>query len=513
MTPGTRVRLLADMRDHHDNTLPGLGSVLDSARGAMVVLRPDGTILLTNAAAREFSHREGPLENVPLWEAGWWGLDGSVREKVRQAVFEAAAGDRAGAVLEVPGPQGRRTVELSIGRIRRGDDGVGPPDLLLAESHDITEHMELAAALQKTLVQYEAVLASALDPVIIIDAFGTMLSVSRSIERVFGYKPEEVIGQNVRVLMPEPHHSAHDGYLANYRRTGQTNILGRTREFEARRKDGSRVPIELSVSRVDVPGESQPLFTGIIHDITERRIAERLVKDNAAALERSNRELEQFAYVASHDLQEPLRMVGSFAGLLARRYKGRLDAEADEFIEYIINGAERMKMLIEDLLAYSRVSTKGRPPAPVPMRALVDQVLADLRSTATESGAVVHVGDLPEVLADATQMGQVMLNLIGNAIKFRGQGRPEVWVTAKARPGEWEFAVRDNGIGIDPRYAERIFKIFERLHGAAEYPGTGIGLAICKKIVERHGGRIWFESEPGKGTTFRFTLPRQEVCA
>jgi len=230
------------------------------------------------------------------------------------------------------------------------------------------------------------------------------------------------------------------------------------------------------------------------------------------ALRRSNTELEQLAYVASHDMQEPLRMVASYLQLVAQRYHGRLDADADEFIGYAVDGAKRMQALINDLLAYSRIGTKARPFEPTDCNAVVKTALAQLRIAIDESGAEVVVGALPTVPGDATQLLQLFQNLIGNAIKFRGGGRPpKVDVSAEAHADGWCFAVRDNGIGIAPEYFERIFVLFQRLHGRTEYAGTGIGLAICKKIVERHGGRIWVESTPGEGAVFRFTTPREQA--
>jgi PAS domain S-box-containing protein len=239
----------------------------------------------------------------------------------------------------------------------------------------------------------------------------------------------------------------------------------------------------------------------------ERRRAEESLRLHAQELARSNEELQQFAYVASHDLQEPLRMVASYTQLLGRRYKGKLDADADEFIRYAVDGVNRMQRLIQDLLAYSRVGTRGREFKPVEAGKALERALANLQVLVNETQATVDVGPLPAVLADETQLAQLFQNLVGNALKFRGEQPPRVEVRAEPRGSEWRFSVRDNGIGIDPQYFERIFIIFQRLHGKEEYPGTGIGLAICKKIVERHGGRIGLESQPGQGTTFWFTLP------
>jgi signal transduction histidine kinase len=251
-------------------------------------------------------------------------------------------------------------------------------------------------------------------------------------------------------------------------------------------------------------------------DITERKRAENKLECALAELERSNADLQQFAYAASHDLQEPLRMITSYLQLIAQRYRSRLDADADEFITFAVDGAARMQRLIRDLLAYSRVGTRGQPFTPTDCEAVLEQALANLQIAIEESSATVTHDPLPAVLADEGQLVQVFQNLIGNAVKFHGVEPPCVHISVHAHPlppvgegrGEgWEFSVRDNGIGIEPKQFERIFTVFQRLHTQTEYPGSGIGLAICKKIVERHGGRIWVESQPGQGSTFYFTLP------
>jgi light-regulated signal transduction histidine kinase (bacteriophytochrome) len=240
--------------------------------------------------------------------------------------------------------------------------------------------------------------------------------------------------------------------------------------------------------------------------LEERRLQDEN-KRTQAELARSNRDLEQFAYVASHDLQEPLRMVAMYTQLLAERYQGQLDASADKYINYAVDGALRMQALVQDLLAFSRVGRTGIDLQEIASVEVVEIALKNLQSAIEESGAKINRGDLPVIVADRTQMIQLFQNLIGNAIKFRGSDSPQVQITAEKRGRGWCFSVQDNGIGIAGKHLDEVFGIFKRLHTRAEYPGNGIGLAICKKIVEQHGGAIWVESQPKKGSTFRFTIP------
>lgn len=249
------------------------------------------------------------------------------------------------------------------------------------------------------------------------------------------------------------------------------------------------------------------IFARVMRYAIERKQVEERLQKASLELERSNKELEQFAYIASHDLKEPLRMVTSYAQLLSKRYRGKLDADADEFISYMMNGTNHMRQLIDDLLAYARVGTRGKEFEPVNCDTIVDVAISNLQMAIKETGALVTHDALPTVVGDDVQLSLLFQNLIGNAIKFHGPEPPHVHLSAARNAGEWLFSVRDNGIGIDPQHKEVIFVIFQRLHGKAEYPGTGMGLAICKKIVERHGGRIWVESEPGKGSAFYFSIP------
>ena len=250
------------------------------------------------------------------------------------------------------------------------------------------------------------------------------------------------------------------------------------------------------------------MLTRIEEQNQEQTRAEEQLRTLLAEVERSNRDLEQFAYVASHDLQEPLRMVSSYTQLLEKRYRDKLDDDAREFMNYTVDGARRMQRLINDLLEFSRVSTRGKQLEPVDANEVLGTVRANLSAAIEDAGALVTNEELPTLMADPTQLGQLLQNLVGNAIKFSGAESPRVHVAACERNGEWVFMVKDNGIGIDPEYFVRIFVIFQRLHATADYPGTGIGLAVCKRIVERHRGRIWVESEPGNGATFSFSIPK-----
>jgi PAS domain S-box-containing protein len=280
-------------------------------------------------------------------------------------------------------------------------------------------------------------------------------------------------------------------------------------EFRIVRTDGEVLWLQARQSAVvDESGKPVRMVAAML-DITERKAAEAELRAAHDELARSNAELEQFAYVASHDLQEPLRMVASYTQLLGKRYGDKLEGDAQEFMAYIVDGAGRMKQLIEDLLAYSRVGTRGKDFKPLRLEAAFERARINLRTALEESGGALTHDPLPEVEGDESQLAQLLQNLIGNAIKFRAGVKPAVHIYSFEKENEFVLAVQDNGIGIEPQYFERIFMVFQRLHDKGQYPGTGIGLAICKKVVDRHGGRIWVESAPGKGSRFVFTLPKK----
>lgn len=327
---------------------------------------------------------------------------------------------------------------------------------------------------------------------------GQMLDLNPAWNTTLGYDSDELKGQLLETLIHPD-----DLYMT------RTALQQSTKEVKAsyfesrcRHKNGHYLWLAWSV----VVSAQEKLLYVAARDITERRTAEATLRQQAEELERSNRELEQFAYVASHDLQEPLRLVSNYVQLLSRRYQGKLDEEADEYIGYAVEQTSRMKILMNHLLAYARLGTQDERFAPVEMEDVLQSTLHDLQSAIQEAHATVTHDPLPSIQGDRSQILQLLQHLIGNAIKFSGDEPLRIHIGVNPLNERWLFYIRDNGIGIDPLHTERIFAIFQRLHSQEEYPGTGIGLAICRKIVERHGGRIWVDSEPGKGSTFYFTL-------
>jgi PAS domain S-box-containing protein len=399
-----------------------------------------------------------------------------------------------------------RVVQMLGGAV--GRDVQGAPVRISGVVLDITERKRAEEKFSKAF-------NATPDPIIIATASeGRYIDVNESFLRVTGYRREEVVGRT----------SSEIGFFERLedrdRLMEMLEKKGSVRNFEITflTKSGERHTGLDSAEIIDVDG--QKCILAIFKDITEQKIlekqrerAENALARRARELARSNAELEQFAYVASHDLQEPLRMVASYTQLLSNRYKDRLDDDARDFIAYAVDGATRMQTLITDLLNYSRVGTRGKPFQPVNCEGILERVLGSLKLAISESGTTVSHDPLPSVMGDDMQLGQLFQNLLANAIKFHGEGPPQIHISAERSGNAWTFSIRDNGIGIAPEHAERIFLIFQRLHSRNDYPGTGIGLAVCKKIVERHGGRIWVNSQPETGATFLFTIPDRDAAA
>ena len=361
------------------------------------------------------------------------------------------------------------------------------------------------SASKESEAKYRGLLEAAPDAMVVVNQGGEIVLLNVQAEKQFGYHRDELLGKNVKSILPE---GFAERLIADSLRSPEDALaqqIGTGIELAGRRKDGSDFPIEIMLSPLEYA--QGILVTAAIRDISARQEAEAHLQQKVDELKRSNEELEQFAYISSHDLQEPLRMVASYMQLVSRRYKGKLDSDADEFIAFAVDGANRMQRLIHDLLAYSRVGTKGRDLVDTSSEEALQQALNNLRGAMEESGALVTHERLPAVLADDIQLVQLFQNLVGNAIKYERPGVPQVHISAAQNGGKkWIFSVQDNGLGIDSQYFEKIFGMFQRLHKRDGFSGTGIGLAICKKIVERHGGRISVESQPGHGSTFRFDL-------
>ena len=325
-------------------------------------------------------------------------------------------------------------------------------------------------------------------------------------QRIFGYTAAEAVGRHISMLIP-PERQHEEAEIQERLARGD-----RIEHFETVRvtKDHRMIDVSLTVSPIRNSAGIVVGASKIVRDITARKKAEQSLARQAEELARSNVELARFAYIASHDLQEPLRTVQSFAQLLERDCDGKLPSSAQESLGFITDAVQRMRTLINDLLAYSRVGSQGAAFGPADCKEICASLLENLKVSIESSQAEITVEPLPVVIGDATQLGQVFQNLLGNAIKFRGKRTPRIHVSAREAASEWVFSVTDNGIGIAPEYFERIFIIFQRLHTIEEYSGTGIGLAICKKIAERHGGRIWVESIVGEGSTFHFSIQKRE---
>ena len=459
--------------------------LLEAAPDAMVVVNQGGEIVLLNVQAEnQFGYSRDEL------------VGQKVKNLIPEGFAERLIADGTRSAAEALAQQIGTGLEL-IGR--RKDGSNFPIELMLsplesaegilvtAAIRDISVRKEAEKHLAQMEGRYRGLLEAAPDAMVVVNQIGEIVLLNVQAEKQFGYRRDELVGRKVKSLIPE---GFAERLIADALRSAEDALaqqIGTGIELSGRRKNGSDFPIEIMLS----PLESAEgiLVTAAIRDITARKAAEANLLEKVDELKRSNEELGQFAYIASHDLQEPLRMVASYTQLLSRRYKGKLDADADEFISFAVDGAARMQRLIQDLLAFSRVGTKGKELLITSSEEAFQQALINLRGAVKDSGAQVTHDPLPMVAADEMQLVQLFQNLIGNAIKYQNPGVPRIHVSA-ARDGgkKWIFSVKDNGLGIDPQYFDRIFGMFQRLHKREEFEGTGIGLAICKKIVERHGG-------------------------
>jgi len=481
--------------------------LLEAAPDAMVVVNQAGEIVLLNVQAeKQFGYSRDEL------------VGQKVKNIIPEGFAERLIADGTRSAAEALAQQIGTGIELVA---RRKDGSEFPIEIMLSPLdgaggilvtvaiRDISVRKDAEAHLAQMEGRYRALLEAAPDAMVVVDVGGEIVLLNVQAEKQFGYSRDELVGQKVKDIIPE---GFAERLIADATRSvadALTQQIGTGIELFGRRKDGSEFPIEIMLS----PMESAEgiLVTAAIRDITERKKSELHLVKTVGELKRSNNELQQFAYVASHDLQEPLRMVASYTQLLGKRYKGRLDSDADEFIAFAVDGCNRMQRLIQDLLAYSRAGTGGKVLREISGETALKGALTNLRATIEQSGAIVTHDALPAITTDGAQLAQVFQNLVSNAIKYRSAAVPQVHISAaKNRGKEWIFSVQDNGLGIDPRYFERIFILFQRLHGRDEFEGTGIGLAICKKLVERLGGRIWVESQLGKGSTFYFVLPERE---
>ena len=486
--------------------------LLEAAPDAMVVVNQAGEIVLVNVQAeRQFGYRRDEL------------LGQKVKEIIPEGFAERLIADATRSVAGALAQQIGMGIELSG---RRKDGSEFPIEIMLsplksAEGILVTAAIRNISARKAAEAKYRGLLEAAPDAMVVVNQAGEIVLVNVQAERQFGYRRDELLGQKVKEIIPEGFAERLTADATRSTVEALAQQIGMGIELSGRRKDGSEFPIEIMLSPLENAGGI--LVTAAIRNITARKQSER---DNAElelrldrakqlaisnqALEQSNLELKQFAYVASHDLQSPLRSISGFVQLLKLEYEGKFDEQAQDWIRRTVEAVAQMQTLIRDLLSYSRVEAHSGNLTRIAFLDIVNDARSLLESSIRDSGAQVTCGPLPEIMGNRSQLVQLVLNLIANGLTYRSDQLPQVHVSAERGEGEWAFSVRDNGIGIDPKYHEQIFEIFKRLHHQKDYPGTGIGLAICRRTVNRHGGRIWVESEPGHGSTFYFTIPAEK---
>ncbi len=364
--------------------------------------------------------------------------------------------------------------------------------------------------LRLSIEREHSIIEAALDAIISIDERGKVIEFSPSAGAIFGYDADEAKGKDIAgLIIPPALRETHREGLKRYIETGKSNVIGKRIELTAVGKTRSEFPVELTITTAR--NQEGHVFTAFVRDITERKKAEEALAARATELERINAELEQFAFVASHDLNEPLNSIEGYVNLLADRYREKLDEDANQYIGYTVEGVQHLKALIRDILAHSLITTRGGSFQRQSLQRVLDETLSELQETIEQRRVTITQDNLPSMDVDGSQVAMLFHNLIANAIKYaKEESPPIIHIGAEENGSEWMFSVSDNGIGIDPQHFDKIFLMFQRLHPQHSYSGTGVGLPICKRIVERHGGRIWVKSQPGEGSVFSFTLPTEQ---
>jgi PAS domain S-box-containing protein len=496
------------------NSKAQLASILDNTSSVVYMKDLDGHYLVVND---RFEKLAGVPHEQAIGQTDHELFPKYLADGFRATDRKVLKSDEALETEEVvpDPPKGERTYIAA--RFRLVDEQ-GEPYAVCGVWTDITERIRAERQLKESKEQLRTIIETAHDAFVSIDDHGDVTGWNSQAEATFGWSRTQAVGRPIHeLIIPRRFHHGHVEGLAHFRRTGKAPLLGRRMELTAVHRDGHEFPIELAVAAQRT--KSGHVFNAFLHDISERKRAEELARIRAglerqtAELRRSNIELAQFAHVASHDLSEPLHTVSRYVQLLDNRYRGRLDGDADEFIGYAVEGAAQMQALVNALNAYSTLGSAEYAPVEVDCDEVLKQALSALKARIDDSGAEVTADTLPKVAGDRSQLSELFQNLIANAIKFVREGEPQVHVSAERRDGAWCFCFTDNGIGIKQEHRDRIFEMFRRLHKRKEYDGTGIGLTICRKIVDRHGGSIWVEEADGGGSRFCFTIADRESTA
>ena len=481
-------------RKKAEEKIQSLANIVESSNDAIITTSLDGIITSWNKGAEQiygYSSEEiiGKSVSIPAPD--------NLKDETKKLIEKVKLGEKIQHYETSRLRKDNKLIYVSIA-LSPVFDASGELVAISAIVRDITERKNAEVKIQRLA----NIVESSNDAIITISLDGIITNWNKGAEQIYGYPSEEIIGKSISIPAP-------DNLKDETKKLIEKVKLGeKIQHYETSRlrKDNKLIYVSIALSPVfDVSGELVAI-SAIVRDITELKKADEILKFKLEELSRSNKELEQFAYVSSHDLQEPLWMITGYLQLLQRRYQGELDDKADKYIHFAVDGAFRMQNLINDLLEFSRVTITTREPEFTDCEFILNQVFSNLKLFITENNATISHGSLPKVMIDSTQLVQIFQNLIINGIKFHSEVSPKIHISAEKKENEWVFSVQDNGIGINPQYSEKIFEIFKRLHKKEEYPGTGIGLAICKKIVEGCGGRIWVESELGKGSTFYFTL-------